>query len=161
MNNNNIFSMSIVSNTPDAYAMIEGGIAYPDIMGIANFYQTKWNMGVMMEVELSNLPNSTIYSPRFLGMHIHENGNCGNNFADTGLHYNPTQAAHPYHLGDLPPILNSNGYAYLVFYDGYLSLEDIIGRSIVIHENRDDFMTQPSGDSGNKIACGVIQHTEM
>ena len=49
----------------------------------------------MVEVELANLPNTISYAPRFLGMHIHENGNCQNNFAYTGMHYNPTNAAHP------------------------------------------------------------------
>lgn len=158
--NNNIFSISVMSNTPDAYAMIQGGELFPNIVGIANFYRTRWKAGVMVEVELSNLPNSASYSPRFLAMHIHENGDCSNNFANTGMHYNPTGAAHPYHLGDLPSVLNSNGYAYMVFYDSFLNLEDIINRSVIIHGKRDDFTSQPSGDAGDKIACGVIKYTK-
>lgn len=158
MKNCNIFSMSIAGDGPQAYAVIQGGDAYPNILGTANFYRTKWNTGVMVEVELDNLPNNASYAPRFLGMHIHENGDCGNHFASTGMHYNPTGAVHPYHLGDLPPLLNSSGYAYMVFYDGYLELEDIIGCSIILHGKRDDFTTQPSGDSGDKIACGVIRN---
>lgn len=148
--------MSVLNNTPDAFAEIQGGSAYPDIMGIAYFYRTRWKEGIMVEVELSNLPNSASDSPRFLAMHIHENGDCGNNFANTGMHYNPTGAAHPYHLGDMPPVLNNNGYAYMVFYDSFLNINDIIGRSIIIHGKRDDFTSQPSGDAGDKIACGVI-----
>lgn len=151
-----IFSMSINSNIPDATAIIRGGSAYPEISGVANFYYVRSGIGLMVEVELANLPNSISYAPRFLGMHIHENGNCRDNFAYTGMHYNPRNAVHPYHLGDFPSILNSNGYAYLVFYDSFITLDDIAGRSIIIHSKQDDFTTQPSGDSGDKIACGII-----
>lgn len=159
MNNKNIFSLSIQSNTPDASAIIRGGDAYPDLIGVANFYQTRADSGLMVEVELSHLPDSVSYSPRFLGLHIHENGDCSNDFDDTGMHYNPTNAVHPYHLGDLPSVLNSSGYAFLAFYDGFLDLRGISGRSIILHDQRDDFTTQPSGDSGSKIACGVIKLT--
>lgn len=147
----------ISSDSPLACASIRGGHLYPDLIGIANFYPTRWGTGTIVEVELVNLPNTTSFSPRFLGMHIHENGDCSNSFENTGMHYNPTGAVHPYHLGDLPPVLNSNGYSFMAFYDGFLEISDIIGRSLIIHENRDDFTSQPSGDSGNKIACGVIR----
>lgn len=156
MKNNTIFSMSILSSTPDATAIIRGGDGYLGIRGIANFYQTRWRVGAMVEVEFSGLPNDTSYAPRFLAMHIHENGDCSNDFKNTGMHYNPTGAVHPYHLGDLPSILNSNGYAYMVFYDAFLEIPDIVNHSFVIHQKRDDFTSQPSGDSGDKIACGVI-----
>lgn len=157
MNHNNIFSLSTLSHKPRAYAMIQGGTDYPSLQGVAYFYETHWQIGLMVEVEFSGLPNTEEHSPRFLGLHLHENGDCSNNFANTGMHYNPTNADHPYHIGDLPSILNSNGYAFLAFYDTFLSLENIRGRSIILHDNRDDFTTQPSGDSGNKIACGVIK----
>lgn len=157
MNQNNIFSLATLSQHPSAYAMIQGDDTYPNLQGIANFYETHWKVGLMVEVELSGLPNTKEYSPRFLGLHIHENGNCRQNFTNTGEHYNPTDAIHPYHIGDLPSVLNSNGYAFLAFYDTFLSLNNIVGRSIILHDNRDDFTTQPSGDSGNKIACGVIR----
>ena len=74
----------------------------------------------------------------------------------TGSHYNPTNAVHPYHIGDLPPILNSNGYSYMAVYDSFLEIDEILGKSIILHSQRDDFTTQPAGDSGEKIACGVI-----
>lgn len=50
MKNNTIFSMSILSSTPDATAIIRGGDGYPGIRGIANFYQTRWRVGAMVEV---------------------------------------------------------------------------------------------------------------
>ncbi len=152
----NIFSLSTRSWRPIAYAIIQGGDAYRKLQGVANFYDTHWQIGLMVEIELYGLPNTRNNSPRFLGLHIHQNGDCSNNFNNTGQHYNPTQAVHPYHLGDLPSVLNSNGYAFLAFYDSFLSLENVVNRSIIIHDQRDDFTSQPSGDSGNKIACGVI-----
>ena len=52
---------------------------------------------------------------------------------------------------------SSDGYAWLAFYDDDMKLYDIVGRSVVIHRDRDDFMSQPAGNAGEKIACGVIQ----
>ncbi len=78
-------------------------------------------------------------------------------FPNTGNHYNPNNVPHPEHAGDLPPLLSNNGYAWMSFYTGRVNLNDVIGRSLVIHGMADDFRTQPSGNSGDKIACGVIE----
>lgn len=146
---------------PCATAKIAGGNDYPTIRGTANFYQVPTQPGIFVEIELSNLPvfsedSASGDAPSFLGFHLHENGDCSNNLANTGSHYNPQNALHPHHLGDFPSLLNNHGVAYMAFYDQYLTLEDISNRSLIIHSNRDDFTSQPSGDSGEKIACGVI-----
>lgn len=73
------------------------------------------------------------------------------------MHYHPITQIHPKHAGDLPPLLSNHGYAWMPFYTTRFSVMDIIGKSIVIHNMRDDFTSQPAGDSGVKIACGVIQ----
>lgn len=151
-----VFSLSKLTTAPCAYAVIRGGNSFPTISGIANFYQTKWYAGLLIEIELTNLPSTPANSPRFFGMHLHENGDCTDDFANTGMHYNPINTVHPYHIGDFPSILNSNGYAYGAFYDCFLSVPKILGRSVILHGSRDDFTTQPSGDSGTKIACGVV-----
>lgn len=78
-------------------------------------------------------------------------------FPNTGNHYNPENVPHPEHAGDLPPLLSNSGYAWMSFYTSRLSAEDIIGRSLVIHNMADDFTSQPSGNSGDKIGCGVIE----
>jgi len=142
---------------PRAYAVIHGGSTHPNISGIANFYSPPDSPGVLIEVELTNLPTRTESCPYFLGLHLHETGDCNNNFNNTGMHYNPENTEHPCHAGDFPSILNNNGYAYLAFYDAFLSLDDVTNRSIVVHDRRDDFTSQPAGDSGTKIACGVIR----
>lgn len=136
---------------PSASAVIRGNNENPDITGYAIFYNAPIH-GIYIQIEVYNLPDG------FFGTHIHEFGNCTPPFNLTGSHYNPTSASHPEHSGDLPPTLSSGGYAWTLFYDGRLSIEEVINKSIIIHNNRDDFSTQPSGDSGDKIACGAIQY---
>lgn len=161
MNSSTLFSMLTMTKLPEAFALIRGGTEYPEISGVANFYRSRWDSGIVIEVELTHLPNTSQYSPRFMGLHIHENGDCSDNLTHTGMHYNPTNAVHPYHVGDLPSVLNSNGYSYMAVYDGFLSIDELIDKSIILHGKRDDFTTQPSGDSGDKIACGVIRPVPM
>lgn len=63
----------------------------------------------------------------------------------------------PYHAGDLPPIISCDGYFWMCVYIEQLALADILGCSVVVHAKADDFTSQPSGNSGDKIACGVIE----
>ncbi len=141
---------------PVAYAKITGNTDNPSLQGIAYFYPVAFG-GVLIETEVYGLPYENIppYS-QFYGMHIHEAGNCSLPFDKTGDHYNPRRLTHPAHAGDLPPLLGNQGYAYSVFYTDRFGLPEIIGRSLIIHSAPDDFTTQPSGNSGKKIGCGVI-----
>ena len=142
--------------TPFACAHIIGNSEFPELSGYATFYENQ-EEGIWITVELTGLPDdSSPIRSQFFGMHIHENGDCTVPFDKTGNHYNPLNAIHPDHLGDLPPLLSSSGYAYILFYTNRLTTEDVIGRSIIIHLMRDDFTSQPSGNSGEKIGCGVI-----
>ncbi|MCM1212228.1 MAG: superoxide dismutase family protein [Blautia sp.] len=145
---------------PDAQAIIRGNQLHPDLYGIVFFCQM--SCGVFINAQFHGLP--ILQEPNanpFLGFHIHENGNCSQNedydFHLTGNHYNPDDLPHPRHRGDLPPIINCNGYAWQSFLTETFTLPEIIGRSVVIHALPDDFTTQPSGSSGAKIGCGVIQ----
>ena len=94
------------------------------------------------------------------GFHIHEGNACTGNendpFANAGGHYNPTNCPHPYHAGDLPPLFSNNGYAFMSVLINKFTVNEIIGRTVIIHSQPDDFTTQPSGNSGKKIACGEI-----
>lgn len=83
-------------------------------------------------------------------------GNSNDEFADTKMHYNPTNCPHPYHAGDLPPLIENNGYSYMRVFVNKFNLNDIIGKVIIIHDMPDDFASQPNGNSGTKIACGKI-----
>ena len=84
-------------------------------------------------------------------------GNSEDEFADAQKHYNPKNCPHPYHFGDLPPLIENNGYSYMRVFINKFNVKDIIGKVIIIHEMPDDFTTQPSGNSGTKIACGKIR----
>lgn len=146
---------------PDACADIHGNETYPCLNGKAHFHRTCYG-GTLVEVEVFHLPEmSQPPESAFYGMHIHEMGDCVPPFDQTGNHYNPTDMPHPMHAGDMPALLGNHGYAYSIFYTERFRVEDIIGHSIVIHAHPDDYMTQPSGNSGDKIGCGVIQRYHM
>ena len=100
------------------------------------------------------------------GFHVHEFGDCSlPDFASAGGHFNPTMVPHGEHLGDLPNIkADKDGHASIDVTVTGPNLVDvggaptqIIGKSLVIHAKPDDHKTQPSGGSGDRIACGVIR----
>lgn len=110
--------------------------------------------GTLVTADFSGLPDT---ETNFFAFHIYEGGDCGGAaFADTGGHYNPGNTAHPNHAGDLPPLLAHNGRASMAVLTGRFRVADVMGRTVVIHQDPDDFHTQPAGNSGKKIACGVI-----
>ena len=151
------FIQLLQDNHPQAAAWVRGGSSFPQISGLVKFYDTPYG-GTLVEAEVFGLPNIAVQgSTSFYAMHIHQNGDCSANFSKTGEHYDPTMQPHPEHAGDLLPLLGNQGYAWGAFYDKRFHVRDILDRSVIIHAHRDDFTTQPSGDSGEKIACGVIR----
>lgn len=136
-----------------AAAFLRGGRDYPMIRGTVIFYQRR--DGVLVEVEVSGLPRT---ETGFFALHIHEGDSCaGDGFPASGGHFNPGRAEHPNHAGDLPPLLGDFGKAYMKVLTGRFRVEEVIGRTVIVHRNPDDLHTQPSGNAGQKIACGVIQ----
>ena len=139
---------------PNAVARITGGAEAPQLSGCAQFYQE--NGCVLVVARISGLPRES--ETGFFGFHIHQGRDCsGAGFSGTRSHYNPAERAHPEHAGDLLPLLECRGNAYLSFRTDRFSVNDIIGRTVVIHSDPDDFRTQPAGNAGKKIACGVIR----
>lgn len=142
----------------DAVAYVEGrGGA---LHGRVTFRQKI--QGVLVTVEIYGLPvQSKECGEGVFGFHIHEGAGCGGTeqdpFSESKGHYNPSNCPHPYHAGDLPPLFSDNGYAYLSVMTGRFSVEEIIGKTVIIHDHPDDFTTQPAGNSGRKMACGVIE----
>jgi len=121
------------------------------VRGTVKFYQQPG--GVLVVADISGLPGQD----GFYGFHIHEGTGCtGAGFADTRNHYDPRSRTHPNHAGDLPPLLGGNGRAYMAVLTDRFSIPEVLGRTVVIHSDPDDFTTQPSGNAGIKIACGVI-----
>lgn len=88
-------------------------------------------------------------------------GNSEDAFADTKGHYSIDNCMHPYHTGDMPPLFGNQGYAFSIFLSDRFNVYDILGRTVVIHLHPDDFHTQPSGNSGMKIACGIINYNGL
>ncbi len=102
------------------------------------------------------------------GFHVHEFGDCsGHQGLAAGGHFNPTNEKHGgpdspvRHVGDLGNLVaDENGVAHYERIDKQIAFEgqnSILGRSIVIHADPDDYETQPTGNSGARIACGVIE----
>ena len=142
----------------NAIANIRGGNGYPDLVGTATFVQT--GKGVLVTVKVSNLPCELMCSGGIFALHIHEGESCSGNkddrFANAKTHYNPHECPHPYHAGDLPPLIGNDGFAYMSVLTNRFTVDEIINKVIVVHENKDDFTTQPSGNAGTKIGCGKI-----
>lgn len=103
------------------------------------------------------------------GFHVHEKGDCSApDGSSAGGHFNPTQAQHgnpasgAHHAGDMVNIhSNAEGIAQVETTAAGTTLHgdagtDIMGKAIVVHESADDYTTQPSGNSGKRVACGVI-----
>lgn len=109
--------------------------------------------GTLVIADIEGLPDT---ETGFFGFHIHEGGSCGGkDFSETGGHYGVGD--HPKHAGDLPPLLGCKGRAYMEVLTDRFQAQEVIGRTVVIHSHPDDFHTQPSGNAGIKIACGVIR----
>lgn len=118
--------------------------------------------GVLVKAKLHGLP------PGVHGFHLHAVGKCEPPFNSAGPHFNPRHTAHGFlsaqggHGGDLPNLhVTETGTADLevLVTDVSLtpdSLLDADGASIVVHAGPDDYSTDPSGNSGARIACGVI-----
>jgi Cu-Zn family superoxide dismutase len=112
------------------------------------------------------------------GFHVHEHGDCdpgdtdGDGLeeaaGDAGGHFNPTGAPHgprtgsrgQRHAGDFGNVTaDAEGVARIAFNDSLVALtgpRNLIGRALMVHSGRDDLTTQPSGNAGTRIACGVI-----
>jgi superoxide dismutase, Cu-Zn family len=101
------------------------------------------------------------------GFHVHEFGDCSAaDFSSAGGHYNPTGHQHAgpaepkRHIGDMGNIeAGADGVATVDYTDSRLRFEGahgILGRGVIVHANPDDFKTQPTGNAGGRVACGVI-----
>lgn len=134
-----------------------------NVRGVVTF--TEENNGVKI------VANFTGLTPGEHGLIIHEGSSCrGIGASEAGTHFNPYNAPHagpndsPRHVGDLGNVkADSNGRAHLERVDFVIRLdgsESILGKAIVVHKYRDDYISQPTGNTGPGLACGLIFPTE-
>ena len=117
---------------------------------------------VAVEAKVSGL------TPGGHGFHIHETGDCSSGDGmSAGGHFNPTGKMHgnpsapDHHIGDMPMLVaDASGNASLSIELGPMTVgsgaTDVVGKAVIVHKDPDDYMTQPTGNSGARVACGVI-----
>lgn len=148
-----------------AVAYLKGGPLRPEIRGLVHFEDALG--GTWVRVQVSGLPD---YRPGSEGQnpigphgfHIHEYGSCDigdrdQPFMSAGGHFNPYMQPHGNHAGDFPVLFSNNGRASMTFFTDKFKVNDIIGKAVIIHESPDDYRTQPAGDAGKRLACGIIE----
>lgn len=140
------------------------GVSTSGVTGQLNFEQSSGTLRIMGEIR--GLKPSASH-----GFHVHEKGDCSDPLVakSAGAHFNPGNLAHggpqtiEHHAGDLGNVgADKYGVAKLDMKTSELSLDGknaILNRAIIIHANKDDLQTQPSGASGDPVGCGVIQET--
>ncbi len=153
---------SVFKRRANAVAFINGSDEYPTVHGRVLFYQVR--DGVIVRAEITGLPSKAgSCSEPVFAFHIHSGTECSGNaadaFANANGHYDPNDCPHPYHAGDMPSLFGVNGRAFSVFLTDRFTVPQILGRTMIVHALPDDFTTQPSGNAGEKIACGVITPT--
>lgn len=157
-------AVSEASTPPESISVALIGVNNQSV-GSAQFTAVK--DGVQLDVQVSGLP------PGVHGLHIHEKAMCeAPTFDSAGGHFNPQMKEHGFlnpkgaHAGDLPNLIvdaQGNGKfsavtkAVILEKDKPNSLIKTDGSSLVVHEKADDLKTDPSGNSGKRIACGAVK----
>jgi len=121
--------------------------------------------GVLIRIEVSDLPSES-----WVAFHVHETGTCDHttDHESAGAHFNPGSKDHGYmaaggpHAGDMPnQYVGADGVLRAQVFNDRVSLGDgengIRGRALMVHAKADDYESQPSGDAGDRLACGVIE----
>ena len=152
---------TLVARTPTATAVLEARSG-SEVHGQAGFVQMK-DGSVRLRVELVGLAPGSEH-----GLHLHEKGDCSAADASSaGGHFNPDGAPHgrsglgPHHAGDIDSVV-ADGAGRVTAdlrIEGVTVLpgpRSVLGHAIVVHRDRDDYVSQPSGNAGPRIACGVI-----
>lgn len=143
------------------------GVSFVDAAGEPNGTASLMGTseGVLINLEVSGLP-----AGQWVAFHVHESGTCDHTTGheSAGGHFNPTSRDHGYlaadgpHAGDMPNLyVGEDGTLRAEVFNSFVTLDDgdtdITGRALMIHAEADDYESQPSGDAGDRLACGVIE----
>lgn len=150
--------------TKRARAIIEGGVLFPDIRG--EVYLTQIDYYTEIVVRIYHLPAFSRQSGMEIGpfaFQIHDGKNCEKGCSDTpfpniGEPYNPHNQPHGNQAGVFPILMPlKDGSVVMRFLTDKFALAEVINLPLVIHIAPDDYRTEPTGNSGNPIACGIIK----
>ncbi len=148
-----------------AVAEIKGGPFAPELKGRVIFNDVSG--GTWICVMVTGLPRfkqgekgEQPVGPH--GFHVHENGSCQvgdpkDPFKAAGGHWNPDNQPHGNHAGDFPVLFSNKGTARMCFFTDRFRIADIAGKAVIIHESPDDYRSQPAGNSGRRLGCGVVR----
>jgi len=150
--------------TPDAAAIatLSGTVPDTTLSGTAEFLQQNGKVKLVLNIICLKMANKNV------AVHLHEMGDCGNMGKMAHGHWNPTNQQHgkwgsnSFHLGDIGNIpLDAAGKGMMemetdLWTIGGNEKTNILNRSFIVHSGVDDFTTQPTGNAGSRIGCGVI-----
>jgi superoxide dismutase, Cu-Zn family len=145
-----------------ATATISGTVPDTTLNGTAEFMQQNGKVKLVLNITCLKMANKSV------AVHLHEMGDCGDMGKMAHGHWNPTNKQHgkwgsaSFHLGDIGNVsLDATGKGMLemetdLWKIGGDSTSNILNRSVIVHGGVDDFTTQPTGNAGSRIGCGVI-----
>lgn len=154
-------SCASMATGPMASATLSPTTSASTAAGTVDFKQLA-DGSVEVSVNLTGVP------PGVHGFHVHEKGDCGDAGNAAGGHFNPTAAAHgapstdPHHAGDFGNVTaDADGKVNTRFTTRSITVGEgassAVGHAVILHANPDDLQTQPTGNAGGRIACGVVQ----
>jgi Cu-Zn family superoxide dismutase len=160
---------------PLMFALVACRSARPGPMAMAMLHPTSGSSAVGMVHFQQNADGSVEVKADFTGVppgehgfHIHDKGDCGDNGNAAGGHFNPTGMIHgapdavSHHGGDFGNVTaDASGAVHVTFATHSITVApgptSVIGHAVILHANRDDLTTQPTGNAGARIACGPVQ----
>lgn len=146
----------------NATAVITGTHADTTVEGSASFAVANGKVQMILSLTIPKMANKSV------AVHLHEHGSCGDMGKDAHGHWNPTNQEHgkwgsaAFHAGDIGNVqLDASGKGSLTMETDLWTLggdanTDIIGKAFIVHSGVDDYKTQPTGNAGSRIGCGVI-----
>lgn len=156
-------STNKVKTAKKASATISGTEKDTSVSGTATFIQAYGKVKMVLNLYIPSKANSSV------AVHLHEMGACGNMGKDAHGHWNPTNQQHgkwgsaSFHLGDIGNVLlDAQGHGTMELVTSLWTIggnanNNILGRSVIVHSGMDDYVSQPAGNAGSRIGCGVIQ----